>query len=74
MPIVKPKDIRNMKADEIQSKLYEIKLELSKEMGNVKMGRPVKNNGRIKELKRTVARILTIKQEIKNKEVKQKNA
>ena len=74
MPIVKPKDIRNMKAEEIQSKLSEIKLELSKEMGNVKMGRPVKNNGRIKELKRTVARILTIKQEIKNKEVKQKNA
>ena len=74
MAIVKPKDVRNMKAEEIQSKLYEIKLELFKEMGNVKMGRPVKNNGRIKELKRTVARILTIKQEMKKKGVKQKNA
>lgn len=34
-------------------------------MANVKMGRPLKNPGRIRELKRTIARILTIKREVK---------
>jgi ribosomal protein L29 len=34
------------------------------------MGRPVKNPGKIKELRRLVARLLTIKQEKKRKQKK----
>ncbi len=63
MAILKSKQIREMKIEELNKKLSELRLELLKEMGNVKMGRPVKNPGKIRELKRTIARILTIKKE-----------
>jgi large subunit ribosomal protein L29 len=63
MAILRAKDIRNMKPEEIKKKLQELRLELSKELANVKMGRPVKNPGKIREIRRTIARILTIQRE-----------
>jgi large subunit ribosomal protein L29 len=63
MAILRAKDIRKMKPEEIKKKLQELRLELSKELASVKMGRPVKNPGRIRELRRTIARILTIQRE-----------
>lgn len=63
MAILKIKQIREMKDEELNKKLSDLRLELMKELGNVKMGRPIKNPGRIKELRRTIARILTIKKE-----------
>ena len=45
MAILKVKQIREMKPEELAKKLSELKLELAKEHGNVKMGRPVKNPG-----------------------------
>ena len=65
MAILKVKQIREMKPEELEKKLYELKLDLVKELGNVKMGRPIKNPGRIKELRRAIARLLTIKKESK---------
>lgn len=59
--VLKVKDIRKMEDKNLNRKLSELRLELLKEMGNVRMGRPVKNPGRIKELRRAIARILTIK-------------
>lgn len=64
---MKIQDIRKMKTEELDKKLSELRLELSKELGNVKMGRAVKNPGKIKELKKSIARIMTIKQELKAK-------
>lgn len=52
-----------MKPEDISKKIYDIKLELVKELGNVKMGRPVKNSGKIKEMRRTIARLETIKKQ-----------
>lgn len=52
-----------MKKEESQSKLSEMRLELMKEQANVKMGRPIKNHGKIRELRRAIARILTIRKE-----------
>lgn len=63
MAILKVKQIREMKPDEIGKKLSDLKLELLKEHGSVKMGRPIKNPGRIGELRKTIARLETIKQE-----------
>ncbi|MEM5790617.1 MAG: 50S ribosomal protein L29 [Candidatus Aenigmatarchaeota archaeon] len=63
MAILKIKQIREMKLEDIEKKIYELKLELMKEIANVKMGRPVKNPGKIREIKRTIARLLTIKKE-----------
>ena len=68
MSILKSKQIREMKPEDLDKKLSELKLELVKEMGNVKMGRPVKNPGKIRELRRTIARLKTIKREKMEKE------
>jgi large subunit ribosomal protein L29 len=61
------KQIREMKPEDLNKKLSELRLELLKELGNVKMGRAIKNPGKIKELKKTIARILTVQQERKLK-------
>lgn len=63
MAIIRMKEIREMKEEELNKRLSELRLELMKEMGNVKMGRPIKNPGKIRELKRAIARILTLKRE-----------
>ncbi len=63
MAILKIKQIREMKTDDLTKRLAELKLELLKEHGNVKMGRPIKNPGKIHVLKKTIARIATIKKE-----------
>ncbi|MBI4010340.1 MAG: 50S ribosomal protein L29 [Candidatus Aenigmarchaeota archaeon] len=70
MAILKVKQIRETAQDGLSKKLSELKLELLKEQGNVKMGRPIKNPGKIRVLKRTIARVATIQQERKLKEVK----
>ncbi|HKZ45628.1 MAG TPA: 50S ribosomal protein L29 [archaeon] len=70
MAIIKIKQIREMKLEEVTRKISELRLDLFKEMGNVKMGRPIKNPGRIKELRRTISRLLTVKKEISKREVK----
>ena len=63
MAILRVKQIREMKPEEISKKIYDIKLELVKEFGNVRMGRPIKNSGKIKEMRRTIARLETIKKQ-----------
>jgi large subunit ribosomal protein L29 len=67
MTILRMKDIRKMKPEDLNNKLKELKLELLKEMGNVKMGRAIKNTGKIREIRRTIARILTYKRELKSR-------
>ena len=59
-----------MKSEDIKKRLSEFRLDLLKEMGNVKMGRPVKNPGRIRELRRTIARLETISSQRPKSEVK----
>jgi large subunit ribosomal protein L29 len=63
MTALKTKQLREMKIEDLNKKLSELRLELLKEMANVKMRRPIKNPGKIRELKRDIARILTIKKE-----------
>ncbi|MBI1978886.1 MAG: 50S ribosomal protein L29 [Candidatus Aenigmarchaeota archaeon] len=62
---MKTKDIRAIDKKELGNKLSELRLDLMKEKGNVKRGRAVKNPGRIRVLRRDIARILTIKKEVK---------
>jgi len=62
--------MRKLKPEDLNSQLRELKLELMKELSNVKMGRPVKNPGKIREIKKNIARILTIKRELKAREGK----
>jgi large subunit ribosomal protein L29 len=61
MAILKAKKIHEMNEKELDEKLKELRLELSKEMASSEVGGTVKNPGRIVEIKKTIARILTIK-------------
>ncbi|MEM5766516.1 MAG: 50S ribosomal protein L29 [Candidatus Aenigmatarchaeota archaeon] len=57
------KQLRELKEDELDKRLSELKLELLKEQGNIKMGRPTKNPGKIRQIRKNISRILTIKRE-----------
>jgi len=57
------KDLRKLKPEELDKKLNELKLELLKERGNIEMGGNIKNPGKIKIIRRDIARILTLKKE-----------
>ncbi len=63
MPILRKREIRQLLPEERDKKLAELRAELVKLRTNVKSGGNVENVGRIRELKRTVARLLTIPQE-----------
>lgn len=68
MAILRTKQIRETAPKDLDSRLGEMRLELMKEYGNVKMGKPIKNTGRIRELKKSIARILTVKNEMRTKQ------
>jgi large subunit ribosomal protein L29 len=64
---LKIKELRKLKPEELDKKISELKLELLKERGNVEMGGNVKNPGRIKVIRRDIARITTLKKETESK-------
>ena len=66
MAILKKKDIRKMDEKNINKKIGELRLELAKERANINIGANVTSPGRISEIRRTIARAITIKRE-KNK-------
>lgn len=70
MATIRIKQIKEMTQEDLSKKIGELRLDLFKEMGNIKMGRPIKNPGRIREIKRTISRLLTIKRQKSVKGVK----
>jgi len=70
MAIIKKKQIKEMTTPDLVNRYNELKLELSKERGQMAIGGSPTNPGRVKELKRTLAKILTeLKQREKKREV-----
>lgn len=63
MPILRIKDIRNMSADDRTKKLNDFRTELLRLTTMIRAGGTVENPNRINELKRAVAKILTIERE-----------
>ncbi len=63
MAIIRKKDIRKLEGKDLEKKLNEMRLELAKQRASVKIGATVTSPGRIRELRKTVARGLTIKKE-----------
>jgi len=59
------KDLRKLSDENLEKRLNELKLELLKERGNIEMGGNIKNPGKIKIIRRDIARILTLKKEKK---------
>ncbi len=65
MAIMKKSKIREMADAELSAKLYEFQKELNSERGLLASGGRTSNPGKIKELRRSVARALTILHERK---------
>ncbi|MCS7115446.1 MAG: 50S ribosomal protein L29 [Nitrososphaerota archaeon] len=65
MPILRVKEIREMSAEERKKRLNEFRTELLKLKTMVKAGGGVENPARMRELRKAIARILTIEREQK---------
>ncbi len=65
MPILRIKEIREMSSDDRLGKLDELRTELLRLKIMVRAGGTIENPSRIKELRRTIAQILTIENEQK---------
>ncbi|WP_461863772.1 50S ribosomal protein L29 [Thermococcus sp.] len=60
---MKPSEIREMSLEEIEEKIRELRLELAKERGMLTMGTSLENPMVIRDLRRDIARLITIKKE-----------
>lgn len=58
MALLKAKKVKEMNEKELQDKLKEFRLELSKDLASAEIG-TLKNSGKLKETKKAIARILT---------------
>ena len=65
MPILRVKEIRDMSSEARVKRLNELRTELLRLRTMVKAGGTVENPARIRELRKTIARILTIEHEKK---------
>ena len=65
MPILRLKDISDMSSEERTKKLSELRAELARLRTMVRAGGAVENPARIRELRKTIAQILTIENEDK---------
>ncbi|WP_309493568.1 50S ribosomal protein L29 [Candidatus Hecatella orcuttiae] len=63
MPILRMKDIRSMSKAEREKKLAELRVELMKLRSTLKARGKVENPSAVRELRRTIARILTVQRE-----------
>ena len=65
MPIIRLKDIKGMSAEERTEKVSEFRAELARLKTMVRAGGAVENPARIRELRKAIAKILTIENEDK---------
>lgn len=63
MPFLKVQEIREMSQTERTRRLGEIRTELSKLRTMIKAGGSIENPGRVKALRKAIARILTVMRE-----------
>lgn len=68
MAILKTSEIRKMGENKMEEKLEELKTELMKIETTVGSGGIPENPGKVKEIKKTIARIKTIKKEKESEE------
>ena len=63
MPLIRLKEIREMSTDKRIEKLNEFRAELSRLRAMVEVSGSIENPFRIREIKRAIARILTVENE-----------
>ena len=59
MAIIKRKQFKEITKDDLQKRLSELRLELAKERAQIAIGGAPSNPGKLKEIRRTIARLLT---------------
>jgi large subunit ribosomal protein L29 len=74
MPILRVKEIRDMSSEDRKKKLNDIRTELLRLKTMINAGGNVEDPARIRELRKTIACILTIESEKKIEEAKTKIA
>ena len=72
MPIIRMKDIRTMSSEDRKKRIIELRTELVRLKTMVKAGGSLDNPSRIRELRKTIARILTVENEEIHVETKKK--
>ncbi len=65
MPIVRIKEIASMTTDERSKKLGELRAELSRLRTMISAGGAIENPTRVRELRKTIAQLLTVENEFK---------
>ncbi len=60
MAIMTTEEIRNSSEEELKERMNDMKKEIVEERGQIETGGFADNPGRIKEMKRTIARIKTV--------------
>jgi len=65
VPIIRLKEMNDMSSEERASKVVELRAELSRLRTMISAGGAVDNPARIRELRKTIARILTVEKEEK---------
>ena len=63
MPIIRLKDIREMSSEDREKRVMELRTELLRLKTMVKAGGAIDNPARVRELRKTIARILTVENE-----------
>jgi large subunit ribosomal protein L29 len=63
MAILHIKEIRKLKLEELEKKIVDLKKELMRMRTQIAQGTPPEKPGRVKQIKRTIAKILTVKNE-----------
>lgn len=63
MPVLRVREIRSMSAEERDKKASELRAELARLKTMVRAGGAVENPARIRELRKAIAKILTIEKE-----------
>jgi len=72
LPILRKREIRQMMPEERKKRLNELRTELVRLRTTVAAGGTIENPARIREIRRTIARILTIENEQRKKEASEK--
>lgn len=70
---MKVKELRLMNEFDLENRIIELKKELMKVNSQIAIGTVPKSPGKVKEIKRTIAKILTIKREKSLKEESKRN-
>lgn len=72
MPILRVKEIRDMSSEERMKRLDEMRTDILRLRTMIKAGGTIENPARIREIRKTIARILTIEHEEKLELVKER--